>query len=228
MARILVVDDEEDIGEILKFNLQNSGYEVDTATSAEEALTMELQQYSLFMLDVMMGNMSGYELAMQLRATQTTANIPIIFVTAKSAEYDVLKGFNAGADDYISKPFRIGEVIARVKAVLKRATLQHTPFSAVVFEALVLDPDTKRALIDGHDISLTKKEFEVLHLLLQKPGKVYSREEILARVWPDDAGVLERSIDVSIARMRKKIGCYAAHLVSRSGYGYCFMKSVSE
>lgn len=230
MERILVVDDEQDLCEILKFNLENSGYEVDTANSGEEALAKNVGSYNLFLLDVMMDDMSGFVLASHLRKLPQAARIPIIFITAKGDENDVLTGFNVGADDYIHKPFRISEVIARVKAVLRRHEGVVTPLTdnVLVVGALALNPETKRATLDGEDVSLTKKEFEVLHMLLLKPGKVYSREEILSSVWPDDVNVLERSIDVNMARLRKKLGVYAANIVSRSGYGYCFVIDRNE
>ena len=226
MARILVVDDEMDICEILKFNLENNGYKVDTANSGEEALALPLESYDLFLLDVMMDDMSGFSLATQVRKVQGCAVTPIIFITAKTGENDVLTGFNLGADDYICKPFRLSEVLVRVKAVLRRnANVQPevVPSDNIVFEELVLNPETKRTYIAGVDIALTKKEFEVLYMLMRKPGRVYSREEILSRVWPDDVNVLARSIDVNMARLRKKLGVYANNIVSRSGYGYCFV-----
>lgn len=230
MERILVVDDEPDLCEILKFNLENSGYAVDTANSGEEALAKDIAAYNLFLLDVMMDDMSGFTLASCLRKIPQLANTPIVFITAKGDENDVLTGFNVGADDYIHKPFRISEVIARVRAVLRRRVSPSSvsPVSELVVGNLSLNPETKRAAINGEDISLTKKEFEVLHMLLLKPGKVYSREEILARVWPDDVSVLERSIDVNMARLRKKLGPYASNIVSRSGYGYCFIIDRNE
>lgn len=230
MDRILVVDDEPDLCEILKFNLENSGYAVDTANSGEEALAKDVAAYNLFLLDVMMDDMSGFSLASCLRKIPQLANTPIVFITAKGDENDVLTGFNVGADDYIHKPFRISEVIARVRAVLRRRVSPSSvsPVSELVVGNLSLNPETKRAAINGEDISLTKKEFEVLHMLLLKPGKVYSREEILARVWPDDVSVLERSIDVNMARLRKKLGPYASNIVSRSGYGYCFIIDRNE
>lgn len=230
MEKILVVDDEPDLCEILKFNLENSGYEVDTANSGEEALAKDVAAYNLFLLDVMMDDMSGFTLASCLRKIPQVANTPIVFITAKGDENDVLTGFNVGADDYIHKPFRISEVIARVRAVLRRrvSSSSISPGSELVVGNLSLNPETKRAAINGEDISLTKKEFEVLHMLLLKPGKVYSREEILARVWPDDVSVLERSIDVNMARLRKKLGPYASNVVSRSGYGYCFIIDRNE
>ena len=229
MSRILVVDDETDVCEILKFNLEINGYEVDTANSAEEAMQMELATYDLFLLDVMMYKVSGFTLASHLRKQQETANTPIIFVTAKDSENDTLTGFNLGADDYIRKPFRINEVIMRVKAVLRRtAERRPAPTVETTFRSLTLNPDTKRATIDNNDLSLTKKEFELLYTLLSTPGKVYSREELLKQIWPDDANILERSVDVNIARMRKKLSEYAPHIVSRSGYGYCFDETATE
>lgn len=231
MERILVVDDEPDLCEILKFNLENSGYEVDTANSGGEALEKDVASYNMFLLDVMMDDMSGFTLATCLRKIPQVSNTPIIFITAKGDENDVLKGFNVGADDYIHKPFRISEVIARVKAVLRRHEAVALPVAQareLLVGSLALNPETKRATIDGEDISLTKKEFEVLHMLLLRPGKVYSREEILARVWPDDVNVLERSIDVNMTRLRKKLGPYASNIVSRSGYGYCFILDRNE
>lgn len=225
MARILVVDDEADICEILKFNLEFNGFHVDTANSGIEALSMPLAGYDLFMLDVMMDDMSGFSLAVNIRKREETASKPIIFITAKTGENDVLTGFNIGADDYIYKPFRISEVVARVKAVLRRHSTMAVVQNAetLQFGELLINPETKRAYIAGADASLTKKEFEVLHMLLRKPGRVYSRDEILARVWPNDVNVLERSIDVNMARLRKKLGKYADNIVSRSGYGYCFV-----
>lgn len=230
MARILVVDDEMDICEILKFNLENNGYKVDTANSGEEALALPLDSYDLFLLDVMMDDMSGFSLATHIRKVQGCATTPIIFITAKTGENDVLTGFNLGADDYICKPFRVSEVLVRVKAVLRRnANVQPevVPSDNIVFGELVLNPETKRTYIAGVDIALTKKEFEVLYMLMRKPGRVYSRDEILSRVWPDDVNVLARSIDVNMARLRKKLGVYANNIVSRSGYGYCFVTDVN-
>lgn len=226
IKKILVVDDEEDICEILKFNLENSGFVVDTANSGGEALAMTQEEYSLFLLDVMMEDMSGFSLAAQLRKRPELQSIPIIFITARNGENDVLTGFNIGADDYICKPFRISEVIARVKAVLKRKVQPVTaslPGNTWSYGELLLDNDTKRAYISGNDISLTKNEFEVLSLLMNRPGKVFSREEILARVWSNDVNVLERSVDVNMTRLRKKLGVYTNNIVSRSGYGYCFL-----
>ena len=226
MDRILVVDDEMDICEILKFNLENNGYVVDVANSGKEALEMPIAEYSLLLLDVMMDDMSGFALATRIRQDVALVRIPIIFITAKTSENDVLTGFNVGADDYICKPFRISEVLARVKAVIRRnakPAVEEVSNDNLTFKELELNVEARRAYVAGVDISLTKKEFEVLFMLMKRPGRVYSREEILANVWPDDVNVLERSIDVNMARLRKKLGEYANNVVSRSGYGYCFM-----
>ena len=222
--RILVVDDEEDLCEILKFNLETEGYEVDTAFSGEEALTRDLTQYDLLLLDVMMGEISGFKLASLLRKEEKTAHLPIIFLTAKDTENDMLTGFNLGADDYISKPFSIRQVRARVKAVLRRSLEQKkgTTGNILQYKTLQLDTERIKAIIDGNEIALTKKEFEILKLLLENINHVFSREEILSRVWKDEVYVLDRTIDVNITRLRKKIGEYGKNIVTRLGFGYCF------
>ena len=221
--RILVVDDEEDLCEILKFNLEMEGYTVDTAYSAEEALKLDITQYNLLLLDVMMGEISGFKMARMLKANKDTAEIPIIFITAKDTENDTLTGFNLGADDYISKPFSLREVIMRVKAVLRRtAGVQIKEEEQLQYKGLVINIPQKKVTIDGEETSLTKKEFEILLLLLQNQGRVFSREDILAKVWNDEVYVLDRTIDVNITRLRKKIGSYGKYIVTRLGYGYCF------
>lgn len=222
--RILVVDDEEDLCEILKFNLENEGYEVDTANSAEEAMKMNIAAYDLLLLDVMMGEISGFKMASMLKKEKKTEKVPIIFITAKDTENDTVTGFNLGADDYISKPFSLREVSARVKAVLRRT---HQEVSVeephqLEYRSLVLDVAKKKVCIDGAEVPLTKKEFEILLLLLKNKGRVFSREDILARVWSDEVYVLDRTIDVNITRLRKKIGEYGKCIVTRLGYGYCF------
>ena len=211
------------ISEILKFNLETEGYEVDTANSAEEALKKDLSVYNLLMLDVMMGEISGFKMANIIRKDDNKAKIPIIFLTAKDTENDRLTGFNLGADDYISKPFSIREVIARVKAVLRRtATDNNTNQETLSFDQLLVNIPQKKVTIKGEEITLTKKEFEILKLLLGNQGHVFSREEILSRVWSDEVYVLDRTIDVNITRLRKKIGEYGKNIVTRLGYGYCF------
>jgi len=222
--RILVVDDEEDLCEILKFNLENEGYEIDTANSAEEALKMDISSYDLLLLDVMMGEISGFKMANILKKDRKTANIPIIFITAKDTENDTITGFNLGADDYISKPFSLREVTARVKAVLRRTKQEEVTElpEQLTYKTLVLDIVKKKVSINGEETPLTKKEFEILLLLLQNKGRVFSREDILHRIWSDEVYVLDRTIDVNITRLRKKIGAYGKCIVTRLGYGYCF------
>ena len=221
--RILVVDDEEDLCEILKFNLENEGYWVDTANSAEEALNMDLSQYHLLLLDVMMGDISGFRMANILKKDKDTAHIPIIFVTAKDTENDTITGFNLGADDYISKPYSLREVIVRVKAVLRRtSSLPIKNDEILEYKGLSLNVLQKKVCIDGTEVALTKKEFEILMLFLQNKGRVFSREDILSKVWNDEVYVLDRTIDVNITRLRKKIGEYGKRIVTRLGYGYCF------
>lgn len=224
IQKILVVDDEEDLCEILKFNLETEDFEVDTVFSAEEALKLDLTSYRLLLLDVMMGEMSGFKMASILRKNEKTANIPIIFLTAKDTENDMLTGFNLGADDYISKPFSIRQVIARVKAVLRRTADKEKQRDSdrLEYETLSLDIKRVKATVDDQPIPLTKKEFEILRLLLENKGNVLSREEILSRVWKDEVYVLDRTIDVNITRLRKKIGPYGKNIVTRLGFGYCF------
>ena len=226
--RILVVDDEQDICEILQYNLETEGYEVVTANSAEEALGLPLQEFGLILLDVMMGEMSGFQMARRLKDNTATAQIPIIFITALDSEDNLVKGLNIGGDDYIAKPLSMKEVKARVRAVLRRSSqpqLQQTIITTdnkICYEGITLDHNAKTATLDGQNLSLTKLEYELLSLLLQHPGKVFSREDLLKYCWPQDVLVLDRTVDVNITRLRKKIGRYGKHIKTRVGYGYCF------
>lgn len=224
-SRILVVDDEQDLCEILKFNLETEGYQVETANSAEEALEKDIASYNLLLLDVMMGGMSGFQLAKQLKNSEVTAHIPIIFLTARDTENDTVTGFNLGADDYISKPFSIREVMVRVRAVLRRTAsrLEGAEEPAVLsYQGLLLNLNKKSVSVDGEDVPFTKTEFELLRLLLEERGRVFSRQELIDRVWPKDVLVLDRTVDVNITRMRKKIGRFAKCIVTRLGFGYYF------
>lgn len=220
--KILVVDDEESLCEILQFNLEVEGYEVDVAYSAEQALKMHPERYSLILLDVMMGQMSGFKMARLLRAQPETAAVPIIFCTARDTEDDTVAGLNIGADDYIAKPFSVREVLARVRTVLRRTSPQAAERKTIAFEGLSMDLHRKVCTLDAEPLSLTKKEFEILALLLSERGKIFSREEILRRIWSDEVIVLDRTIDVNITRLRRKIGRYGDHIVTRLGYGYGF------
>ena len=225
--KILVVDDEQDLCEILQYNLENEGFEVMTANSAEEALQLPLEEYSLIMLDVMMGEMSGFQMARRMKDHPSTAQIPIIFITALDDEDNLVKGLNIGADDYISKPLSMKEVKARVKDVLRRSAPLHHHNTAcaenqICYEGIVLDLNTKTAFLDNKKIECTKLEFELLSFFLQHPDRVFSREDLLKHCWPSDVLVLDRTVDVSITRLRKKIGPYGKHIKTRIGYGYCF------
>lgn len=226
--RILIVDDEETLCEVLQLNLENEGYDVDIAFSAEEALTLDLKKYSLILLDIMMGGISGIKMAKMLKSDLMTAEIPIIFCTARDTEDDMVMGLNLGADDYIMKPYTIRNVVARVKSVLRRTSgnkSANTPIekpNILQVEGLVLDMEFKRCVVDGTEIKLAKKEFELLAYLISNRGKILSREQILSKVWKDEVVVLDRTIDVNITRVRSKIGAYGSYIVTRSGFGYGF------
>lgn len=223
--KILVVDDEVDIREILKFNLENAGYFVDCAASAEEALEMLTPEHGLILLDVMMEGMSGFKMAEVVRKKRKSS-VSIIFLTAKNAENDLLTGFSTGGDDYISKPFSINEVIARVKAVLRRSTAEPSEVreesSEIVAGRIRIDFDKKMVYVDGEPALLSKKEFEILSLLARHEGRIYSREDLISELWKDAPYVLDRTVDVHIARIRGKLGECKNYLTNRSGYGYSF------
>ena len=225
--RILIVDDEETLCEVLKLNLENEGYDVDIAFSAEQALTYDLKKYSLILLDIMMREISGIKMAKMLKADVTTSGIPIIFCTARDSEDDMVMGLNLGADDYIVKPYTVRNVVARVKSVLRRTVslknhVQEEKSNLLKVEGLWLDLEFKRCTVDGTDIKLTRKEFELLAYLVSHRGKICSREQILNRVWSNEVVVLDRTIDVNITRLRSKIGVYGSYIVTRSGFGYGF------
>lgn len=223
--KILVVDDEQDLCEIMKYNLENENFIIDTANSAEEALTLDLTQYCLILLDVMMGEISGFKMASMLKKDPKTAGIPIIFMTAKDTENDICTGLNIGADDYISKPFSIRETVLRIKAVLRRAEnapAKEAEQDVIRYKGLVIDIVKKQVFIDNELVQLTKKEFELLALFVSNQGKVFSRDEILEKIWKNESYVLDRTVDVNITRLRKKIGEYGKYIITRMGYGYYF------
>ncbi len=222
--RILVVDDEQDICEILKYNLETEGYEVDTAYSAEDALKKDLTSYDLLLLDVMMGEMSGFELAKTLKSKLETAHIPIIFITALGEEDNIVHGLNLGADDYIAKPLNIREVKARVQAVLRRTQNDEPSNEYITYDRLTLHLESKTALLGGERLVLTRLEFELLSLFLSHPDKLFNRESLLKQCWPEGTVVCDRTVDVNIARLRKKIGEYGKLIKARIGYGYTFQE----
>lgn len=226
---VWVVDDEPDLCEILQFNLLSAGYDAHVAYSAKDALAQNLQQADLLLLDVMMPGMSGFTLAQQLKQHPETAHLPIIFLTARDTERDTLHGFSIGADDYISKPFSVKEVLARVKAVLQR-TGNHEPATSdrLTYEGLSVNLGQKRVEVDGKEVSFTRTEFELLSLLLSHRGEVFTRQQLIDSIWPHDVVVTGRTVDVNITRMRKKIGRYAQCIATRIGYGYYFSLSKAE
>lgn len=223
--RILVVDDEETLCEALRYNLESEGYLVDTANSAEEALGLKLSDYNLILLDIMMGEISGTQLARIIKSSPITSPIPIIFCTAKDTEDDMIAGLDLGADDYISKPYSMKSLLARVRAMLRRMDVMNNNQleDKVEYEGLMIIPSQKQCFVDGKEVKLPRKEYEILLKLLSHPGRVYSRETLLSEIWPDEVIVVDRVVDVHIAHIRQKIGPYGKNIVSRSGYGYGFM-----
>lgn len=226
--RILVVDDEETLCEALKFNLEAEGYEVDTAHSAEEALALDLTRYDLLLLDIMMGGISGTQMVGILKSNPATSRLPVIFCTARDSEDDMVAGLEAGADDYIMKPYSLKVVLARVRTVLRRTETKAPrtgPHAAVIaYEGLELLTDKKCCIVDGTEVQLPRKEFEILRILLTHRGQIFSRSELLGLIWPDEVVVVDRVVDVNITRIRQKIGPYSKHLITRSGYGYGFVE----
>ncbi len=226
--RILVVDDEETLCDTLGFNLESEGYVVDTAYSAEEALTHNLADYDLILLDIMMGEISGLQLARIVRANPATASVPIIFCTAKDAEEDMIHGLDLGADDYITKPYSLNAMLARIRTVLRRTSAPGHQSAAVcdevAYKGLVLSLRNRTCVVDGKSVKMPRKEFEILWKLLSNRGRVYSREELLSEIWPDEVVVLDRVVDVNVTRIRQKIGEYGKNIVTRFGYGYVFVE----
>lgn len=234
-VKILVIDDEESICEILRYNLEKEGYEVDTALSAEEALTMDLPSYSLFIVDIMMDKLSGFDFARKLKHQDALENKPIIFCTALGDEDDTVMGLNIGADDYITKPFSIPEVLARVRSVLRRSNISdHIQANRskaryeddIVFKGLRLNRNEKVCYIDGEPVQLSKTEFDLLLFFLEHRNRIYSREEIIRTVWSNNVIVSNRTVDTSLTRLRKKLGAYGKHIETRVGFGYGFKEVV--
>lgn len=215
--RILVIDDEEGIREGLREYLELEGYTVGAAASAEQALKMDPSSYDLLLLDIMMDGMGGLEMLRRLRADTSTARLAVILLTALDAEADMVAGLRLGADDYIAKPFSMRNVLARIEAVLRRSSPTPAEPEPV---GVACDRATLTVRVDGREVRMPRKEFEILALLLDHPGRIFSREELMARIWPENVVVVERSVDVHIARIRAKIAPYGKHIISRSGYGY--------
>ena len=224
--RILVVEDDPTLCEMLQLNLELEGYTVDTAFCAEDALRLDISRYSLILLDVMMKEINGFRMARMLKDNPATAGIPIIFCTARDNEDDMLTGLGIGADDYIYKPYTIRNVLMRVKTVLRRSSPSmddKSPAGGLIKHgAIMIDASSKKCLVDGKDAGLVKKEFEILSLLMQHPGVVFSRQDILDKVWRDESVVFDRTVDVNITRLRRKIAPYGDRIITRQGFGYGF------
>lgn len=228
--RILVVDDEETLCDVMAFNLEAEGYIVEKAYSAEEALAYDLSEFDLILLDIMMGEISGLQLVRIMRSNPATASVPVIFCTAKDAEDDMIRGLDTGADDYITKPYSLQTVLARIRTVLRRASSSRdntysssTPMLTVQFMGLQLSRRTHTCMVDGEVVRMPRKEFEILFRLLSDRNRVFSRAELLSEVWPGETVVADRAVDVNVTRIRQKIGRYGRHIITRSGYGYGFM-----
>ena len=226
--KILVVDDEEALCDGLGFNLEAEGYQVDMAYSAEEALALNLAAYDLILLDIMMGEISGTQLARIMKSNPATASVPIIFCTAKDTEEDMISGLDLGADDYIMKPYSLNAVLARIRTVLRRTAasvaLAKTDSDLVSYKGLVLSAKNRTCTVDGKEVKMPKKEFEILLKLISNRGQVFTRTDLLNEIWPDEVVVLDRVVDVNITRIRQKIGIYGKNIVTRSGYGYGFIE----
>lgn len=226
--KILVVDDEEALCDGLGFNLEAEGYQVDMAYSAEEALALNLAAYDLILLDIMMGEISGTQLARIMKSNPATASVPIIFCTAKDTEEDMISGLDLGADDYIMKPYSLNAVLARIRTVLRRTAasvaLAKTDSDLVSYKGLVLSEKNRTCTVDGTEVKMPKKEFEILLKLISNRGQVFTRADLLNEIWPDEVVVLDRVVDVNITRIRQKIGIYGKNIVTRSGYGYGFIE----
>ncbi len=224
--RILVVDDEETLCDAIAFNLEAEGYETACAYSAEEALAMDLAGFDLFLLDIMMGDISGTQLAQILKSNPVTASVPIIFCTAKDGDEDMIKGLDIGADDYITKPYSLKVMLARIRTILRRtSTAVGIPENIeVTYKGLVLSKRNRTCYVDGLEVKMPKKEFEILLMLVSNIGRIFSRSELLEEIWPDEVVVLDRVVDVNITRIRQKIGQYGKNIVTRSGYGYGFIE----
>ncbi len=219
MAEILIIEDEADIREILTFNLESAGYRVLAADSAERGLKLLSSGTDLILLDVMLPGMSGFQLAHRLRQ-DGGSRIPIIFLTARGTENDVLTGFSAGADDYIPKPFSINEVLARVKAVLRRSGPADAKPEVMDFGGLHIDLSSETVELDGEALQLSRKEFDLLSLLAKHPDTYFSRAALISDLWKDAPYVLDRTVDVHIARIRSKLGKYHDIIRNKTGFGY--------
>ena len=220
-AKILIVDDEKDIIEFLKYNFDKEGFKVYTASNGNEGMKVaKKEKPDLIILDIMMPGMDGVELCQELRAMPEFEDTLIIFLTARGEDYSQIAGFEVGADDYITKPVRPRVLIARVKALLKRKTKGSLPENKIEMENLTIDTDKREVIVEGESIHIPKIEFDLLVLLVSYPGKIFSREEIYAKVWGNEVFVSDRTLDVHIRKLREKIGKHHIKTIKGVGYGF--------
>ncbi len=227
--RILLVDSDNGITSMLEENLRSEGYAVEVKPSAEDALMMPLDTFQLIISEMdLPGEIDGLEFLERIKEDRVTAHVPLIFCTVRDGENDIITGLNAGADDYVTRPFSLREVLARVRSVLRR----HRNMAPVVnsriieFRTLVLNADTHGLMVEGESVSLTPTEFSILILLMRSRDRFFSREEIFAVAWEGEQLTNPRLVDVNISRLRKKLGIYARNLANKSGKGYGFFDNV--
>lgn len=225
-CRILIADDEPLVCELMQFNLEKEGFEVDVFRNVDEAYQADLPNYNLFIIDVMMNDMMGMNFAHHLKQTKSTTSIPLIFCTACDGESDIINGLNSGADDYILKPFSMKEMIARVNAVLRRHRMSTPtpPAKVLTCRDMRINIDEMTVYIGDKLIDLTNNEFYLLTLFVNNRNRLFSHNEIIDTIWPGEMPVSRRTIDINIARLRKKLGDYAEQLVDRPGFGYGYVE----
>lgn len=217
MKRVLVVEDDESISELIAYNLKQAGYDVLTAYDGESGLTIALkEELDLVLLDVMMPGMDGWEVCRQLRQV---SDVPILFLTAKDAEFDRVQGLELGADDYVTKPFSPRELIARVKAILRRAA-RPSELEQMSIGTLNIDFRSHQVTLAGETLNLTPMEYQLLRILAMNPGQVFSREELLTKVWGEDFFGDQRTVDVHISHLREKLGVASDLVQTARGFGY--------
>lgn len=221
--KILVVEDEKDILKLVKYNLEKEGYKVICSNNGEKVLAIiKKDKPNLVILDLMLPGMGGLEICKLLRKDETTANLPIVMLTARSAESDIIVGLELGADDYITKPFSPNVMVARVKAVLRRKETNVSKKDRIVIDDLVLDKISHKVMIENKPVNLTITEFKILEFLATNNGKAFTRNQLLDNVWQEEAFVVDRTVDVHMRGLRKKIGKYSEFIETVRGIGYRF------
>ena len=229
--KILVVDDEKDIVELLQYNLEKEGYKISAVFSGEQCLeNVKTELPDLILLDLMLPEIDGLDVCKFLKNNSQTSHIPIIMLTAKGEETDIVLGLELGADDYITKPFKVRELLARVKAVLRRTKNNIPPLSKekdiIKFKDLVIDSIKHQVTLKDQPLSLTSTEFKLLKFLASHPGKVFTREQLLNQVWSEDSFIVDRAVDVHIRRLRQKLLTASDYIITIRGVGYRFKEEV--